>query len=175
MYLMKTWGVPDVGTASWVRHSFLSDGTWISPWEVFNILWKLMRVKPYQSLAFLQSKLKWVWCTQNLFAKCRNSSHIMRSRNLPSELSATALQGARNKLWYPLEANLLGNRNMFWLISWSHKGHCYANNYLQHFSWKWLLETNCSFKSNFGFLLKRKKPEEQSAEFLLNNRLLYLS
>lgn len=158
MYLMKTWGVPDVGTASWVQHSFLSDGTWISPWEVFNILWKLMWVKPYQSLPFLCSQLKWVLCTQNLFPKCRNSSHIfMWSRNLPSVSSATVLQGVRNMLWYPLEANLLGNRGMFWLMSWSHKGHCYANNYLQLFSWKWLLETNRFFKSNFGLLLKRKE------------------
>lgn len=124
-----------------------------------------MWVKPYQSVAFLQSQLKWVLCTQNLFTKCKNSSHIfMQSRNLPSVLSVTDLQEVRNMLLYPLEANLLGNRGIFWLISWSHKGHCYEDNYLQHFSWKWLLETNCSFKSNFDFLLKRKKPQKNKAQ-----------
>lgn len=113
LYLMRTWGVPDVGTASWVQHSFLSDGTWISPWEVFNIPWKLKLVKPYQSLSFMQSQLKWVLCTQNLFTKCRNPFHIfMWSRNLPSVLSATVLQGVRNMLLYPLEANLLGKRHV---------------------------------------------------------------
>lgn len=125
-----------------------------------------MWVKPYQSLSFLQSQLKWVLCTQNLFTKSRNSSHIfMPSRNLPSVLSATVLQGVRNMLLYPLEANLLGNRDMFWLISWSHKGHCCANNYPQHFSWKWLLETNCSFKSNLGFLIKIKTQKNKAWSF----------
>lgn len=48
-------------------------------------------------------------------------------------VSAEGLQGERNTPWYPFEASLLDNGDMFWLISWSHKGYCYANSYLHNF------------------------------------------
>jgi len=64
-----------------------------------------------------------------LLTKCWNSLHLsMRTRSRllsffhQCSLSAEGLQGGRNVLWYPLEANLLDNRRMVWLISWSYKG-----------------------------------------------------
>lgn len=144
MYLKKTWGVPDFGIASRVRRSFLSDGTWISPWEVFNILWKLMWVKSFQSLASLQSQLKWVLCVRaHTHTKIRSSTHLLNAETLFTSLRSrshlpsmwcvcSGLAGGEKYTGIPWKPTCL-IRGAFWLISWSHKGYCYANNYLRNF------------------------------------------